>query len=122
MRPVQTVTFLCLSALFAITHVIAIAASLYWYYWWFDLLMHFWGGALLALGVHVLSTFSFWPFRPTTTVVLGVVFFAVVSWEVFEWYVGLFDSNTFLFETMKDMGVGVLGAVVAQLGLSRYKM
>ena len=46
------ILFLLSALAFAVTHLVATAGSLYWYYWWFDIVMHFWGGLLLGLGVH----------------------------------------------------------------------
>lgn len=37
------ILFLVLATLFTLVHTVALAMSLYWYHWWFDVLMHFWG-------------------------------------------------------------------------------
>jgi fatty-acid desaturase len=112
--------FLFLSALFATTHWFAVEASLYWYLWWFDLVMHFWGGMMIALGVHMLSSFSIFPFRPVLPVILAVLLFVTGVWEVFEWSVGLFDPVSHFRDTSIDIIMGFGGGILAHLGLRRY--
>jgi hypothetical protein len=117
-----TIVFLLLAILFAATHFLAVAASLYWYHWWFDIMMHAWGGMLLVLGVHALSTFSWSPIQPTLKNVLIVLLVAVISWEVFEWFAGLYEPSTYVFETAKDILVGLSGGLVTHLFLRTYRM
>jgi hypothetical protein len=114
------IIFLLLSALFALTHQLAVAASLYWYYWWFDILMHFWGGSLLTLGVYSLGTLSRLHFKPTVGIILFVLLLATVSWEVFERFAGLYDPQTYLVDTIQDVLIGFSGGLLAHLVLRRY--
>jgi uncharacterized membrane protein len=77
------VFFLLMSSIFAGVHYAAMVANLYSYFWWFDIVMHFWGGLLLGLGVHAFSTFSWLRYRPVLPVVLGVLALATGLWEIF---------------------------------------
>jgi hypothetical protein len=113
--------FLVLAVAFAATHWFAVQATLYWYYWWFDILMHFWGGMMVALGVHMLCSFSFVPCRPTWLVMLLVLLLVTGVWEVFEWSVGLFDPISHFRDTSTDIVVGFSGGILAHLGLRRYR-
>ena len=115
----SVIIFLVLAILFAGVHIFALAASLYWYLWWFDIMMHAWGGVLLVLGVHVFSTFSWLPIRSNWPTILTVLFIATVSWEIFEWSIGLYDPETYVFDTTKDIVVGFSFGVLAQLYLRR---
>ncbi|MCA9362105.1 hypothetical protein KC906_01900 [Candidatus Kaiserbacteria bacterium] len=114
------IIFLLLATAFAAVHAFAVFASLYWYYWWFDIMMHFWGGTLLALGVFSLATFSRFHFTPTLKLMLGVLLCVTVCWEVFEWLVGLYDPETYLVDTAKDMVVGFSGGLLMYAMLRRY--
>ena len=114
------IIFLLLSSIFAFVHYIAVAASLYWYYWWFDIVMHFWGGILLGLGVHTFSTFKHFHFRPRLSLLLIVITVATGSWEIFEWSAGLWDAETYIFDTAKDITMGFSGGLLAHLVLTRY--
>lgn len=106
--------FLFLATIFAAVHRLAMIASLYWYYPWFDIVMHFWGGVLVALGMISLSTLKVARYQPNLKNILLVLFTAMISWEVFERAIGLYSSDTYLFDTTKDMVMGLLG------GLSGY--
>jgi len=115
------IVFVLLAGIFAFVHILAVTASLYWYYWWFDIVMHFWGGALLALGVHAFATFRVVHLRPSTVVVLVVLTGATVTWEVFEFLAGLYDSATYGFDTTKDIAVGFGGGLLTHAFLrNRY--
>lgn len=111
--------FLLAAASFACVHGVAVTLSLYWYYAWFDILMHLWGGILLGVGVHVLSPISPLPVRPTTGVVLLTLLVATLSWEVFEWFAGLYDPVAYAADTVKDIVVGFAGGLLAHLFLMK---
>lgn len=106
--------FLAISAFFAFVHFVAVETSLYWYYWWFDIVMHFWGGLLIALGVVSLSTFRRITFKPTFVSVTLVALVFVTVWELFEWKSGLYVLGFDLFDTSLDMFLGVSGAIIGQ--------
>ena len=116
----MVVVFLVLAALFATAHAFAVYASLYWYHWWFDVVMHFWGGVLIALGLYALSTFSRWQFRPTLTMLLWTLLAVTLLWEAFEFWAGLWQPATYLADTIQDILVGFGGGLVAYLVLRRY--
>lgn len=118
-RPI-VIIFVLLGTAFAAVHLFAIKASLYWYYWWFDIMMHFWGGILLALGVHAFCTFSRIHLKPTLKLVLLTLLLVTVSWEVFERSVGLYDPITYIFDTGKDMVIGFSGGLLAHIILKKY--
>ena len=114
--------FLFLSTIFATVHWFAIEASLYWHFWWFDILMHFWGGILIALGIVAITTFRRITIKPSYGLVLIVSLVTVVSWEFFEWQVGLFDPELHFPDAMYDMILGVLGGLLGYLILKRFKI
>lgn len=107
--------FLLFAVFFATVHKVAIAASLYWYYPWFDIVMHFWGGILVALGVVALASLRIIRLKPDLKTTLMVLFIAMVSWEVFERSVGLYSPDTYVFDTSKDLLVGFLGGITGYL-------
>lgn len=113
--------FLIIASTFASVHNFAEAASLYWYYSWFDILMHFWGGFLVALGVHALCTFKFVPLRPTLTLTLITLLVAMVSWEIFERAVGLYDQSLYVWDTAKDLLDGLCGGLIGFIVLKNFK-
>ncbi|MBP6924682.1 MAG: hypothetical protein KBC62_01720 [Candidatus Pacebacteria bacterium] len=114
--------FLIISSLFASVHSFAVSMSLYWYYWWFDIMMHFWGGILVVFGVYALCSLKHIPLKPSTLLIFATLFSIMVVWEVFEWKVGLFNPPTHIFDTAKDMVVGFCGGLVGYLMMIRLRM
>lgn len=116
-----TLIWLAVSTAFALTHVFAVEASLYWFYNWFDGFMHVWGGILLGTGMHIMARFYWWPIRPSTLAVFAAITVVIVSWEVFEWWAGLFDSSNYWLGTSKDIVLGYTGGLLGHAFLrSRY--
>ncbi|MEY2665351.1 MAG: hypothetical protein RLZZ480_456 [Candidatus Parcubacteria bacterium] len=114
--------FLLISGAFATVHNLAIATSLYWYYPWFDIPMHFWGGILVVLGVYALCSLKHVPLKPTSLIIFSTLGALMVIWEIFEWQAGLFDPHTYLFDTAKDIAVGSIGGLVGYLASIRLRM
>lgn len=119
-RPI-VIIFVLISLVFAAVHKFAVITSLYWYYWWFDIVMHFWGGVLLGLGVHAFCTFSWLHCRPTLKIVLFTLLLVTISWEVFERLTGLYDPVNYWFDTVKDIIMGFSGGLIVHTLLSKYK-
>lgn len=116
-----TVIFLFLATVFAFVHQFAVATSLYWYYWWFDSVMHFWGGILLGLGFLSFSTFSRIGYRPTLGKLMLLLISVTILWEIFEWHAGLYNAETYWFDTIKDLLLGWIGGLLTFAFLrSRY--
>jgi len=121
LRPIVWI-FLLLSSLFMLTHLFAMYASLYWYYSWFDIVMHFSGGVLIGVGLHALGTFSRIKKRPNRLVVFGVALLFVIVWEIFEWFAGLYDPATHLIDTLHDIFNGLAGAFLAHEIIKKFKI
>jgi len=112
------IAFLLSALAFAVTHLIATAGSFYWYYWWFDIVMHFWGGLLIGLGVHALCRLKSVPLRPTLLVVLLTTTLAVVGWELFEWFTDLYNPTSYAADTALDVILGFSGGLLAHFFFS----
>ncbi len=114
----KVILFLALSVAFAASHYFAVLTSLYWYLWWFDNVMHFWGGILLVLGVYAICSFKSITLRPTLGLVLFTLVVATATWEIFEWVAGLYEPATYVFETTKDVVVGFSGGLLTYIILN----
>lgn len=113
--------FLIIGSTFASVHNFALATELYWYYPWFDILMHFWGGFLVVLGVQAICGFRFVPLRPTLPLTLGVLLGAMVGWEILERLAGIYAPASYLYDTAKDIAMGLLGGLVGFALIRRFK-
>lgn len=116
------IIFLVLATVFALVHAFAVTFSLYWYYWWFDIFMHLWGGVLIGLGVYAFSTLSKFPFHPTTKAILLTLLLVTVSWEVFERAAGLYDPTSYAIDTIQDILIGFGGGLLTHFFLRTYRM
>jgi hypothetical protein len=111
--------FLILGSLFATTHIFALSASLYWYYDWFDICMHFWGGILIALGVKTLFELKLYPFAIRYKSVLLFGLSIMISWEIFESTYGSASDKFYLFDTIWDIVFGIIGMSVGYMLLKK---
>ena len=108
--------------LLTVLHHCALEYLWYCEYWWFDIPMHFMGGFLggiLAVWAYCrvpyVGKFLYKFVSPSAVVVL-LVFFVTLLWEVFEVWAGIsIHEPRYLFDTTKDMMVGMLGGTVSLL-------
>lgn len=105
----------------AALHAAAYEYYFYWSMWWYDIMMHGLGGLLIGLIAAWAITF---PLREKLKVsrfffIVGVTLFVGILWEVFEYTVGTYANynsfNSYVFDTMTDIGMDTAGAFVATL-------
>ena len=114
--------FLLLSSAFALLHSFAVQASLYWYYWWFDILMHFSGGVLITIGLHALGTFKRFNCKPKLKHVFWVTLAFVIVWEIFEYNAGLYEPGLAQWlDTGYDIFNGFAGAISAYFVIKKLR-
>ena len=116
------ILFVAVALVFACVHWVAIGASLYWYYWWFDIMMHFWGGFLIAFGVFALTTFRRITLKPTFKIILLALVVLTLAWELFEWRVGLFDPELHLNDALQDILFAFVGGMLGYGLLRRFNI
>ncbi len=103
--------FLSLAGL-AMTHYLALVWYLYWMYPWFDLVMHFSGGMIIALGSQTalfqkMTQHYFTGLLPCLLIVVVVS----VVWELFEWYSVIVDFEGYRVDTSIDLVMDITGGV-----------
>ena len=75
--------------------------------------VHFFGGAVVALGVFTLRDLRFIsPKWLTATRVVGFVLFVALVWEVYEVLIGLPIDDGYYVDTAQDIIMGLSGGVV----------
>lgn len=99
----------------AFLHFSALRFYLYWSIWWFDILLHFLGGAWVsALTLWCIFYSNFWheerhPIRVTliVTLIVGVL------WEVYEYVFGVAMAahETYILDTAIDLVMDSVGAL-----------
>ncbi len=115
------------SAVIIFLYVLAIYKDLFYYYWWFDIPMHFLGGFIAGMA----SVYYFFIHNQNRVPTEQKIFFTSVGcalligvlWEIFEYYTGLaFTIGDYRLDTIKDLLLDIYGALVAYVYLSRqYK-
>jgi len=114
-------------ALLYILHIAANIYYLYWQFWWFDVLNHFlagFAGGLATYWVLFHSGIAFEDFPGRGTAILAVflsVMAVGVSWEIFEYWLGVTDSHEeYFLDVANDLILDGSGAVLAAfLGLRK---
>lgn len=108
-------------ALIIVAHVWASITSAYFFIWWFDILMHFAGGAWVgALAIFLVRRYSFNIFL-MLWLVLGLVVIVGVFWELMEFGLNRFGGEmmrrifyqTNIEDTLGDLVADMLGGLVA---------
>ncbi len=115
-----------LSSLVAVFHHLAIVRYWYWIYAWFDLVMHFAGGFLIAVIILYIGLYSGhveWkaPRKEMFLVTFGGMLVVGLLWEGFEMVVGAMTVayDQYVFDTILDLVMDSVGAVAAFLLLVR---
>ena len=105
----------------AVLHKIALSLSLYWTVWWFDIAMHFLGGALIAfITLFFIYDSKFFNFSIRKPIVifaasLGATLIVGLSWELWELFVGFTDAYKDQVDTIADLINDTLGAIAVYL-------
>ena len=111
-----------LGFLLAALHGAAEYFSLYWYLWWFDIVVHFVGGATLGLALLWFVTFEL-PSRihvpRVATAIMVTLTFGVV-WEVFEYATGTSGAVHYWSDTLLDLLMDLIGSAAACFAFARY--
>lgn len=110
---------LLLALLVAGLHYVAEIFYLYWTIEWFDILMHFLGGFLIALfAMYILSRIGWFKNEKQYTLIcilftLAITLIIGLSWELWELFVGFSDQITDLMDTITDIVMDLTGAITA---------
>lgn len=93
----------------AVLHAAGLFLFLQYYFWWYDIMLHFLGGLWVALAFqwYAQAQKRLVLILPTLLVVLIVGF----GWEVFELLVGAPREDNFMFDTSLDILMDVLGGI-----------
>src|SRR3989344_6737965 len=102
--------------IFGALHLIAQPLSLYWTYWWFDIMMHFLGG--FSGGLLVL-----WYLGPSRSfqvifITISCVLIVGIAWEIFEFVFELTQPIDYWQDTAFDIVNDIVGAVIAYFFIS----
>lgn len=108
-----------LALVISIAHIAALNFYLYRTFWWFDIVMHFLGGLLVALTslwvyitIHKEKKYSQ---RKTLLIAFFGIVVVGVIWEVFEYFAGISPGDGFVIDTTMDSVMNLLGAGVGLL-------
>lgn len=108
-------------------HAGALSYSLYWHFWWYDLIVHFFGGVFAGLLVAWAVFFSGYVKRihiTTKSLFLASIAGAIiigVGWEVFERLIGhTWSPEGYWLDTGIDIVMDILGGILGFLLISKY--
>lgn len=94
----------------ALLHILGTWLSLYWMFWWYDILVHFLASAWLA----VLASWTSlsWQIQPRVSFVIGCVLLVSVAWELFEYEIGATHAGEMMLDTILDVAINIGGGFV----------
>lgn len=106
---------LVLSVLFLFLHLEASSNAWYFYFWWFDILMHFLGGVILGFLLFWIMTRIGYvgSDRSLFLKVTAVVLIIAVSWEVFEYMHDIYGKGNYILDTTGDIITAIIGMYIA---------
>ena len=101
---------------FALTHIAATYFRVYFEIPWFDSVMHFFGGVVIAFFIFALrdvrvlnrkfvTSWTYWSVAVATI---------LISWEVFEWTMIFRIKDDFVLDTFFDLLFGILGCLLGK--------
>jgi len=107
-------------------HLVAFQYSLYWHFWWYDIVVHFLGGLFAGLLSAWIVFYSGYIRDPRLTrwslflaIILGTLAIGV-GWEVFERLLGhTWSPEGYWLDTSTDVLMDVLGGLLCFLFLAR---
>jgi hypothetical protein len=99
-----------------------LATKFYWYsgIWWFDMPMHYFGGALLGILAIIYTKRSILE-RPILTksditLLLGLVLAGAIAWEILEYLFYINGGDAFYFlDSISDLCFGLAGGTTVVL-------
>lgn len=120
-RRAAFVACVLIGLLVAALHGMAQYYSLYWYLGWFDIPVHFLGGVLMGSAALWVTTFETTRLRDRRLwLALAFTFAVGALWEVFEYVTGTSAALHYWSDTLLDLCMDLLGALVACAVFSRY--
>jgi len=122
MLQLTTILFLIAFSMLAAIHYLALQLFFYWRFTWFDIPMHLFGGAVVALGVFTLRDLRLIPNTfLTVKMVLLFVFITAGVWELFELYAGVPIDEAYYPDTTLDVIMGMLGGYLGYIVGNRLR-
>ena len=111
-----TVEIIIVGILVSLLNKLALAWSLYWTTDWFDIIMHFLGGFLIAMiALLIISRLNLIAPKVAQNFILivGGALFIGISWELFELFTGMTNVYLDKLDTALDLVMDTIGAVSA---------
>ena len=107
-----------------LTNFVANKLHLYYSIWWFDMVMHFMGGAWLGLVFVWFESKKNLPIILNSSLVLKVVAWILlvgIGWEFFEYYfINYMAQNNFdIIDTMSDLVLDLSGGLLVTIYFAR---
>ena len=113
------IEILILAFIVALLHYLALTFYLYWTVEWFDIMMHFLGGALVALlAIFLFYTSGYMDFPKdhigsVFAMTLGSVLLVGLVWELWELFIGFTDVLEDQGDTFLDLIMDTIGGITA---------
>jgi ABC-type enterochelin transport system permease subunit len=94
----------------AVLHAAGLFLFLQYYFWWYDIMLHFLGGLWVALAFQWYADAQKRLVLIIPTIL--VVILVGIGWEVFELLIGAPREDNFMFDTSLDILMDAIGGIV----------
>lgn len=118
--------FFIVAVVVAILHYLALQLYLYWTVDWFDIVMHTLGGFLISIFV-LFVVISYSDFENLkrhrifiVSLIIGLTLVVGLTWELWEIFVGFTDTLKDLGDTVLDVIMDTVGAILAIIYSRKY--
>ncbi len=103
--------------LFIVVNYVSVYFSLFWYFWWLDIVMHGYGGVLMVASWFMVKSLGAFQrvMGLSDYYVLVLLCVVILGWELFEYGFGMVTSVDYAIDTVIDLAVGFGGGLASFL-------
>lgn len=122
-RTLYGLGIVALALLVALLQALATAYFLYWEFWWYDVMMHFLGGAFIGAS-YLWALYFELPLHSHVRIPVFISAFVVVlgvgiAWEIFEYLTDSYAALNYTLDTSLDLLMDMAGMMAAYLVFKR---
>jgi hypothetical protein len=103
--------------LFLVVEYVSVYFDLFWYFWWLDIVMHTYGGALIVTSWFMVKALGAFPklVGDHDRRSLLILILVIIGWELYEYQFRLITPVDYALDTGLDLAIGFAGGLASFL-------